>query len=234
MGYRRFAAGALGTAPGGTAAGTASGRRLPADAVGVLLGRRAPEGGGARSWRRRRRRRARRSGPRVRAPRGPGGARRRRAGGSDDGRGLGRRGGWPGPQASASAAAAAAAAASAASRASALRLFAASPLLGFAAGALLGLGAQPLLLRAVDAGALADALADRPRDDRARADRVVVAGDHVVDAVRVAVGVDQAQDASVQAVCGRIRWTHRPATPPSAPGPSTKPGYVVRLGATCT
>ena len=48
--------------------------------------------------------------------------------------------------------------------------------------------------------ALGDDLADRLRDQRARADRVVVAGDHEVDAVGVAVGVDQADDRDAQAL----------------------------------
>ena len=49
-------------------------------------------------------------------------------------------------------------------------------------------------------GALDDDVADRLRDERAGADRVVVARDHVVDAVRVAVGVDQADDRDPQAL----------------------------------
>ena len=43
-------------------------------------------------------------------------------------------------------------------------------------------------------------LADRLGDQRAGADRVVVAGDHEVDPVRVAVGVDQADDRDAQAL----------------------------------
>ncbi len=52
---------------------------------------------------------------------------------------------------------------------------------------------------------LGDDAADCPRDRRARADRVVVAGDHVVDPVRVAVGVDQADDRDSQP----LRLAHR-------------------------
>ena len=81
-------------------------------------------------------------------------------------------------------------------------------LLGLAAGALLllaahlllGLAAGALLLLAEGALALRDDVADRPRDDRAGADGVVVARDHVVDAVRVAVRVDQADDRDAQAL----------------------------------
>ena len=47
---------------------------------------------------------------------------------------------------------------------------------------------------------LGDDLADRLGDQRARADRVVVAGDDEVDAVGVAVGVDQADDRDAQAL----------------------------------
>ena len=81
-------------------------------------------------------------------------------------------------------------------------------LLGLAAGALLGLalllrgglGAGLLLLGAEARAALLDHVADRVRDQRAGADRVVVARDHVVDAVGVAVGVDQADDRDPQAL----------------------------------
>ena len=97
------------------------------------------------------------------------------------------------------------AAAAAASAARGLLGLAAGALLGLAARALLGLGAQALLLGAVDAGALADDLADRARDHRARADRVVVAGDHEVDPVGVAVGVDEPDDRDPQA----LRLAHR-------------------------
>ena len=80
--------------------------------------------------------------------------------------------------------------------------------LGLAAGLLLG-GAA-LLLGRVLAGlllagvelqvALADDVADRAGDDVAGADRVVVPRDDVVDAVRVAVRVDQADDRDAQAL----------------------------------
>ena len=46
--------------------------------------------------------------------------------------------------------------------------------------------------------ALGDHVADRSGDRGARADRVVVAGDHKVDPLRVAVGVDQADDRNPQ------------------------------------
>ena len=73
-------------------------------------------------------------------------------------------------------------------------------LLGLAAGALLGLLADSLLLGAVGARPLGDDVADRPGDRRARADRVVVAGNHVLDPVGVAVGVDEADDRDPQAL----------------------------------
>ena len=60
--------------------------------------------------------------------------------------------------------------------------------------------ARLLLLGAEDGAALGDHVADRLRDQRAGADRVVVARDDVVDAVRVAVGVDQADDRDPQAL----------------------------------
>ena len=47
--------------------------------------------------------------------------------------------------------------------------------------------------------ALLHDLADRLRDQRAGANRVVVAGDHEVDPVGIAVGVDQADDRNAQA-----------------------------------
>src|SRR5579875_3534288 len=87
----------------------------------------------------------------------------------------------------------------------------ARPLLRLLALALLGLQARPLLrllalaleprrllLGAEGAVRLGHRLADRPGDDRARADRVVVARDHIVDPIRVAVGVDQADDRNSQ------------------------------------
>ena len=78
--------------------------------------------------------------------------------------------------------------------------------LGLATGALLGLalcllgtfGPSLLLLGAEDGVALSDDVADRFGDQRARAHRVVVAGDDVVDAVGVAVGVDQPDDRDTQ------------------------------------
>ena len=83
-----------------------------------------------------------------------------------------------------------------------------SLLLFLAAGALLGLalllrgglGAGRLLLGAEAGAALLDDVADGLRDDVAGADRVVVAGDDVVDAVRVGVRVDQADDRDAQAL----------------------------------
>ncbi len=48
--------------------------------------------------------------------------------------------------------------------------------------------------------AFGDHPSDRFGDQRARTDRVVVAGDDEVDAVRVAVGVDQADDRDPQAL----------------------------------
>ena len=75
-------------------------------------------------------------------------------------------------------------------------------LLGLAAGALLGLalllrgglGARLLLLGAEARAALLDHVADRVRDQRAGTDRVVVAGDHVVDPVGVAPGSQPRDD----------------------------------------
>ena len=81
-----------------------------------------------------------------------------------------------------------------------LLLLAAGPLLLLAAGLLLGLLARLLLLGAEDLAALGDDVADRLGDQRAGADRVVVARDDVVDAVRVAVGVDEADDRDPQAL----------------------------------
>ena len=45
-----------------------------------------------------------------------------------------------------------------------------------------------------------DDVADRARYQRARADRVVVPGDDVVDAVGIAVGVDEPDDRDAQAL----------------------------------
>ena len=82
---------------------------------------------------------------------------------------------------------------------------AASLFLGLAAGAFLGLQPLalepgPLLLLAEDVVALGDDVADGAGDGRARPDRVVVAGDHVVDALGVAVGVDETDDRDPQAL----------------------------------
>src|SRR4051794_3986890 len=79
-------------------------------------------------------------------------------------------------------------------------------LLGFATGTLLGLAAllllalQPgaLLLLAEDGRALGPLVGDRLDDQLARPDRIVVAGDHVVDGIRVAVRVDQPDDRDLQ------------------------------------
>ena len=76
---------------------------------------------------------------------------------------------------------------------------AAGLLLRLAAGLLLGLETDALLLGEDRVPALHD-VADRTRDERARADRVVVAGDHVVDAVGVAVRVDEPDDRDAQAL----------------------------------
>ena len=72
--------------------------------------------------------------------------------------------------------------------------------LGLHAGALLRFRSRALLLGAEHRMALGDDLADRLGDQRARADRVVVAGNHEVDPVGVAVGVDQADDRDAQAL----------------------------------
>ena len=72
--------------------------------------------------------------------------------------------------------------------------------LGLHAGALLRFRSRALLLGAEHRMALGDDLADRLGDQVARADRVVVAGDHEVDAIGVAVGVDEADDRDAQAL----------------------------------
>ena len=82
----------------------------------------------------------------------------------------------------------------------ALLLLAGGALLGLLAGLLLGLLAGALLLGPERREALGDDVADRLRDDRAGLDRVVVARDHVVDPVRVAVRVDEADDRDPQAL----------------------------------
>src|ERR1019366_4740629 len=71
--------------------------------------------------------------------------------------------------------------------------------LGLDAGLLFGFLASAFLLAAEDRVALGDDLSDRLCDQRAGADRVVVARDHEVDAVGVAVGVDQGADRDAQA-----------------------------------
>ena len=77
-------------------------------------------------------------------------------------------------------------------------------LLGLAARALLGLAPDALLLLGALGGEgqapVAGGLADRVGHHGAGLDRVVVAGDHEVDAVGVAVGVDQADDRDAQAL----------------------------------
>ncbi len=70
--------------------------------------------------------------------------------------------------------------------------------LGLDSCALFGFLACAFLLRAEHAVAIGDDLTDRLRDQRARADRVVVARHDEVDAVRVAVGVDQPDDRDAQ------------------------------------
>ena len=82
----------------------------------------------------------------------------------------------------------------------ALLLLAGGAGLGLLAGLLLGLLAGALLLGPERLVALGDDVADRLRDDRAGLDRVVVARDHVVDPVRVAVRVDEADDRDPQAL----------------------------------
>ena len=69
---------------------------------------------------------------------------------------------------------------------------------GLGACAFLGLLAGALLLGAEHRVAVGDDLADRLRDQRAGADRVVVARHDEVDAVGVAVGVDEADDRDPQ------------------------------------
>ncbi len=95
--------------------------------------------------------------------------------------------------------------------------FAARAGLGLDAGLLLGLQAGAFLLGAEHGVPLRDDLADRLCDQRARADRVVVAGDHEVDPIRVAVGVDEADDRDAQALglfhrddlCFQVDHEHR-------------------------
>ena len=70
---------------------------------------------------------------------------------------------------------------------------------GLLARAFLGFLARAFLLGAEHRVSLGDHLADRLGDQRARADRVVVAGDHELDPVRIAVGVHQAHDRNAQA-----------------------------------
>ena len=75
--------------------------------------------------------------------------------------------------------------------------FLACPFLGLLAFAL-----EPgaLLLLAEDVVPLRHHVADRPGNQGAGPDRVVVAGNHIVDPVGVAVGVDQADDGNAQAL----------------------------------
>jgi hypothetical protein len=86
-----------------------------------------------------------------------------------------------------------------------LLLLAAGALLGLALGLRGGLGPRGLLLGPEAGAALLDHVADRVRDQRAGADRIIVAGDHVVDSVGIAVGVDEADDRNPQA----LRFAHR-------------------------
>ena len=76
--------------------------------------------------------------------------------------------------------------------------FLASPRLGLEARLLLGFFAGALLLRAEDRVSLGYDLPDRLREQGTRADRVVVAGDHVIDPIGIAVGVDDADDGNAQ------------------------------------
>src|SRR5438876_4071395 len=71
-------------------------------------------------------------------------------------------------------------------------------LLGLPALLLLALASRPLLLGAELGVLLRHDVADRVDDQLARADRVVVARDDVVDGTRVAVGVDEADDRDLQ------------------------------------
>ncbi len=77
--------------------------------------------------------------------------------------------------------------------------------LGLQAGLLLRFLASTLLLGTEHGVPLGDHLADRLGDQSAGADGVVVAGDHEVDPVRVAVRVDQPDDGDTQA----LRLFHR-------------------------
>ncbi len=76
--------------------------------------------------------------------------------------------------------------------------FAARPRLGLQAGTLLGFLTGAFLLGAEHVAALGDHVPDGARDERAGADRVVVAGDHEVDPVGVAVGVHEPDDGDAQ------------------------------------
>src|SRR5581483_3617014 len=73
-------------------------------------------------------------------------------------------------------------------------------LLRLAARLLLGLAPGLLLLGPEDRARLRRHVADRVGDEVARADRVVVAGADVGDAVRIAVGVDEPDDRDAQAL----------------------------------
>ncbi len=88
------------------------------------------------------------------------------------------------------------------------RLLGCSLFLGLAARTSLGLEtsflfcflASAFLLGAEHGVSLGHHLADRLGDQSARADRVVVAGDHEVDAVGIAVGIDQAHHRDAKAL----------------------------------
>ena len=199
-------------APGGPAAragrrssaDAGDGRRRPCGVPPLRHGRRRSGSDAARAGPGRRCRR--RAWPARRRPGRPRRPRRRDAPSACGGRGPGRP---RRPPCSAASRGTALAACVSASCAAALLGLAARLLLGLAAGALLGLAAR--LLLGLAAGALL-LLAEAARGPRAitspiacvmivaGADRVVVARDHVVDAVRVAVRVDQADDRDPQAL----------------------------------
>ncbi len=72
--------------------------------------------------------------------------------------------------------------------------------LGLQAGLLLGFLASLLLLGAEDRATFGDDVADRTGDQGAGADRVVVAWNHIVDPIRIAVGVHEADDRDPQSL----------------------------------
>src|SRR5690606_32409975 len=87
----------------------------------------------------------------------------------------------------------------------ALLFLAAAALLFLAAAPLFLLGAALRLSLAPGGGGLLDGLADRGDHQRARADRVVVAGHREIDRHRIDVGVDEPDDRDPQALGLRDR-----------------------------